>query len=58
MCKLAFSAAFYSCIGRQSLTLPNLKTCLVRELQVSEPPGVEELGDSQRNVSAVWHDKQ
>lgn len=46
MSKLAFSAAFYSCKGRQSLILPNLKTCLVRELQVREPPGVEELGDS------------
>lgn len=34
ICKLTFSAAFYSCRGRQSLILPNLKTCLVRNLQV------------------------
>lgn len=36
--------------------MPNLKTCLVRELQVRELqvrelPGVEELGDSQRNIN-------
>lgn len=58
MCKLIFSAAFYSCRGRRSLILPNLKTCLVRNLQVWEPPWVKELGDGQRNVNTLWHDKQ
>lgn len=35
----------------------NLKTCLVRSLQVWELPWVKELEDSQRNVNTLWHDK-
>lgn len=42
--KLAFSTAFYSFKGRQSLLLPTIKTCLVREVQVREPLRVRNWG--------------